>query len=326
MHKVIPARSGFKWGPWLASLFSLAAVLILPGQALPPDLAESNQSSAQSVRAQTATIVSPVSYFRQLLAMSAKDAEKDLAQRPESQRKVLRAKIEEYQAMSATERDLRLKQVELRWYLVPLMHIKPMQRLTRLAAIPDEYQQIIQERLEQWDLLPPPIQKEALESEITRNYLLRLDSSTLKEREALLTGLPTERRKQIEQELAHWQSLSPSQKQTRYSRFDVFFELNAQEKQRVLSALSDAERLQMENVLERFKNLPRDQRQHCLESFHKLASLNPEQQDEFLQNAERWQALSPAERESWRDMVNTMPPLPPGLFSAEPISWPPLPR
>lgn len=326
MFKAIPGRGGINWEACLAGLFLLAAALILSGQALPSAFSGPTQSAAEPIEAQGTPLVSPVSHFRRLLAMSATDVEKDLAQRPESQRKVLRAKIEEYQAMSATERDLRLKQVELRWYLVPLMHMNPPQRVSRLAAIPDDYRKIIQERLEQWDLLPPPIQKEALESEITRNYLLRLDSSTLTEREAMLKGLPTGRRKQIEQELARWQGLSPRQKQTRYSRFDDFFELNAQEKQKILSALSEAERLQMQNVLERFKNLPRDQRQHCIESFHKLASLTPDQQDEFLQNAERWQALSPAERESWREMVNALPPLPPGLFSADPISWPPLPQ
>jgi len=322
MFKAISKVLRFNSGGLISSFLLIAVVLTTSGQPLPGP----SPVAPAPIAGQNTTLVSPISQFRQLLAMSATDRDRDLSKRPESQRKILRAKIEEYQLMPSEMRDLRLRQVELRWYLVPLMRMEPGQRGTRLAAIPVDYRKIIGERLEQWDLLPPPIQKEALESEITRNYLIRLESSSHTEREAMLTSLPMERRSQIEQELARWQSLTARQKQTRYARFDDFFELNPQEKQKVLGALSNEERQQMQNVLERFKNLPRDQRQHCIESFHKLASLTPEQQDEFLKNVERWQALSQDERESWREMVNALPPLPPGFFPAAPISWPPLPQ
>jgi len=326
MLRKIPTGRRFDGQSWRAWFLLIAIGLAVSGRAQTPPPLESEDAVPAAVASHNATLVSPVHQFRQWLAMSAADLDKDLSKRPESQQKILRAKIEEYQLMPSELRDLRLRQVELRWYLVPLMHMEAKQRAARMAAIPAEYKKIIEERLEQWDLLPLPIQKEAMENEITRNYLIRLDTSSRTEREAMLTHLPVERRKQIEQELARWQNLTPRQKQTRYSRFDYFFGLAPEEKQRVLSALSDEERLQMQNVLDRFKNLPRDQRQHCIESFNKLASLTPEEQDEFLKNAERWQALSPSERESWREMVNALPPLPPGLFSAEPISWPPLPK
>ena len=326
MFKAISTAQWFGSGGRLSRIILIAAVLTVPGQSQSPPPLESADVPPAAITGQTVPTASPIGHFRQLLAMSAADRDKDLASRPESQQKILRAKIEEYQLMPSELRDLRLRQVELRWYLLPLMRMEPRGRDLRLEAIPAEFQKIIGERLEQWDLLPPPIQREALESEITRNYLIRLEGSSRTEREAMLTGLPMERRRQVEQELARWQNFSARQKQTRYSRFDSFFELNPQEKQKVLNALSDVERGQMQNVLERFNNLPRDQRQHCIESFHKLASLTSEQQDEFLKNAERWQALSQAERESWREMVNALPPLPPGLFTAEPISWPPLPQ
>jgi hypothetical protein len=309
--------------PW--SLL-LIAVLTVSGRAQSPPPLESADAIPAVAAPENATLVSPISQFRQLLSMNATDLDRDLAKRPESQRKILRAKIEEYQLMPSELRVMRLRQVELRWYLVPLMRMDPKQRAARMRAIPTEYRKIVEERLEQWDLLPPPIQKEALENEITRNYLIRLDSSSRSEREAMLTHLPVARRKQVEQELAHWQALSPREKQTRYSQFDGFFELNPQEKQKVLNALSDEERGQMQDVLERFNNLPRDQRQHCIESFNKLASLSSAEQEQFLKNVERWQALSPTDRESWREMVNALPPLPPGLFTAKPISWPPLPQ
>ncbi len=309
--------------PW--SLF-IIVVLTVSGHAQSPPPLESADAVPTVAAQENTTLVSPISQFRQLLSMNATDLDRNLAKRPESQRKILRAKIEEYQLMPSELRDMRLRQVELRWYLVPLMRMDPKQRAVRMRAIPTEYRKIVEERLEQWDLLPPPIQKEALENEITRNYLIRLDNSSRSEREAMLTQLPLARRKQVEQELSHWQSLTPRQQQTRYARFDGFFELNPQEKQKVLNALSNEERSQMQNVLERFKNLPREQRQHCIESFNKLASLSTAEQEQFLKNVERWQALSPADRESWREMVNALPPLPPGLFTAEPISWPPLPQ
>jgi hypothetical protein len=77
--------------------------------------------------------------------------------------------------------------------------------------------------------------------------------------------------------------------------------------------LSDAERHQMEKTLQAFDQMPASQRAECVNAFAKFASLTAPQQAEFLKNAERWAAMSPAERQAWRDLVVNVP------------QWPPLP-
>ena len=62
-----------------------------------------------------------------------------------------------------------------------------------------------------------------------------------------------------------------------------------------------------------FAKLPSVQRQVCIDSFRKFANMTPEQQLQFLKNAERWQAMTPSERETWRTLVTKLPPLPPGF-------------
>jgi len=60
-----------------------------------------------------------------------------------------------------------------------------------------------------------------------------------------------------------------------------------------------------------------------IHSFEKFATMSLAERQEFLKSAERWSAMSPNERQSWRNLVarlQSMPPLPPGL------GVPPLPR
>ena len=47
----------------------------------------------------------------------------------------------------------------------------------------------------------------------------------------------------------------------------------------------------------------------------------PRERNEFLRNAARWQAMSPEERQTWKRLVQTLPPMPP-----EVPSFPPFPR
>jgi len=80
---------------------------------------------------------SPVESFRELLAMKPGEREQYLATRPPAIRKRFLAKIQEYEAMSAEERELRLRATELRWYLLPLMQMPATNRTAQLAAIPE---------------------------------------------------------------------------------------------------------------------------------------------------------------------------------------------
>jgi hypothetical protein len=56
--------------------------------------------------------------------------------------------------------------------------------------------------------------------------------------------------------------------------------------------------------------------------------MTPEQREQFLKNAERWKAMTPAERQRWRELVRQVPmwpPEPPALDEPPLPPMPPLP-
>jgi hypothetical protein len=265
---------------------------------------------------------SPVTFFRQLLATDDNERTRVLAGKSEAQRKLILAKVDEYEALTPEERELRLRMLELRYYLQPLMQTARTNRDARLASLPPDIRKLVDERLNQWDLLPPGLQQEVLEGEITRNYFIRLEASSPAQRELILRSLPVSRRQELEEGFARWQILTPDQKHHAYKRLNQFFELTDEEQQKTMQTLSEPERKQMQKVLDQFEKLPVENRRYCLQAFYRFASLSPVEKELFLKSAERWQAMSPSERQAWRDLVTKLPPLPPGV---EPLAAPPLP-
>ena len=259
--------------------------------------------------------VSPVNYFRGLLGMKPAERERVLARQSSEQKKILLAKFQEYEAMPPDERELRLRHTQLRWYLLDLMKLAPIERVGRLASMPAEDRASVQDRLRQWDDIPPHLQKQFLESENAIGLFLRLQASTPKQRKSIMESFPPEQRKKMEDELNRWQSLPTPQRQEMCNRFHQFFELNEKEKQKALGTLSETERQQMEKTLQEFGKLAPEQRQQCVASFQKFANMPPPERAQFLKNAARWQAMKPSERQAWRDLVQKLPafpPLPPG--------------
>ena len=63
----------------------------------------------------------------------------------------------------------------------------------------------------------------------------------------------------------------------------------------------------MEKSLETFEKLPPAQRQMYLDSFQKFADLSTDERMQFLKNVERWQEMSPRDRESWRNLITLLP-------------------
>ncbi len=307
-------------GAGLVAGLCASATLLLPGASTMAAPAPTLQNS-QATRTPT-----PVDQFRAMLAMDKAGWEKALASRPEPQRSVLRAKLIEYGAMPAEECELRLRALELRFHLEPLMKVEPAQRTALLARVPEDLRPLVEERLTQWDLLPPDLRKEALESQLARNYFARVESSTPPEprNDTSMDRPPTP--SEIEQQLARWRQVPTARRIQEYHRFDRFFELTDAEKARILQTLPEGERQQMEGVLSTFKALPREQRQYCIESFHKFTSMPAVEREQFLDNAARWQSLAPEERKAWRELVTALPPLPPGMIAAPPIQWPPVPQ
>jgi len=230
---------------------------------------------------------SPVTFFRQLLLMTTLERNNSLSNRPPEARAKILAKVREYQVLGPNERELRLRATELRWYLTPLLRVPADTRETRLAQVPEDLRGLVESRLTQWDLLPPPLQGEFLASDQALHYFARV-------------------------EVTNQVAATPQQEEIG-RQFNQFFELTPAEKRQTLKTLSAAERAQMEKTLRTFETLPLQQRLICLRNYAKFAGMSAAERAEFLKNAERWSQMSPAERQTWRDLVAHVP------------KWPPLP-
>jgi hypothetical protein len=261
------------------------------------------QFAVFSLAAQTAANVPPqphqqLDFFgqlRQLLAMPADERGNFLTNRPPEIRERILAKVAEYEALEPDERELRLRATELRWYLTPLLREPTTNRAAQLAQVPDDVRDLVKDRLQEWTILPPPLQQEFLDNGRTLDYFGQVDST---ENAAIM---PDENRRKFA------------------AQFNQFFELTPDEKQRTLNTLSDAERAQMEKTLQSFDKMPTAQRNECVGAFAKFAGMDERQRAEFLKNAARWSEMSPTERQAWRDLVVNVPqwpPLPPGMVPA----------
>ena len=238
------------------------------------------------------TMQSPVAFFRQLLILSPVEREQSLTNRTPEARARIMAKVHEYQLLNPDERELRLRATELRWYLVPLLRTPPADRAGQLARIPPEFGTLVQSRLAQWDLLPPPLQQEFLTNDPTLHYFAQ----------------PPPPANTRQQQLT--------------AAFHQFLELKPAEKTLILATLSETERAQMEKTLQTFQHLPVQQRALCLRNFGKFAGMTSAERAEFLKNSESWAKMSPQERQAWRDLVAHVPLWPP-MPAVPPAIMPP---
>ena len=205
--------------------------------------------------------------------------------------------------MDPDGRELRLRATELRWYLVPLLRAPPDQRAAQLALVPPDLHDLLQSRLMEWEILPPPLQQEFLDNEHIAGYFAGL-STTNNNTDALAPS---------DAEQSRWNAYSGTERQAMITQFSAFFDLSPVEKQKALGELTDAERQQMEKTLQTFDKLPMVQRVQCIRAFGKFSNMSREERAEFLKNAQRWSKMTPSERQAWRDLVVHVP------------QWPPLP-
>jgi len=266
--------------------------------------------------------LSPISFFRDLLAMDAAGREQALTNRPPEIRAQILAKVREYESLEPDERELRLRVTELRWYLRPLMFVPATNRPAQLAMIPETYRKLVEDRLQEWDKLSPDLQKELLANESTIRYLTEIEGRSEEQRRQTLEAIPPAGRTVLERGIDKWSSLSEDQRQRMLRRFREFFELTAQEKRKVINTLPGLGRGQIEKTMRAFDNLPPDQRDQCIRSLDKFAALSLAERQQFLKSAERWKQMSPSERQVWRELVRRFPRPPP----PPPPPPPPLPR
>jgi Protein of unknown function (DUF3106) len=289
-------RQIFLGAAFLLAGFSVVAQISPP---LPP--APANQAGLGNlVPPLPPALPSPVNFFRQLLQMSVAERANALTNRSPVARARILAKLQEYTALDPDERELRLRATELRWYLTPLLQTPPAGRDAALARVPEDLQPLVKSRLQQWDILPPPLQKEFLDNDRALHYFAGVDSTNriiIDPRQATLAG-----------------------------QVDSFFELTKSEKEKALQTLSVPERAAMEKTLQAFDKLPPRQRMLCTRNYAKFAGMSAAERAEFLKNAEKWSQMSPKERQAWRDLVSHVPlwpPLPPS--PVPPNLMPPMP-
>jgi hypothetical protein len=250
---------------------------------------------------------SPIGEFRQWLTNSAA-RQVALAKRSEKSRRTLEQKLEEYNSMPDEERNRRLdsmESMEIRFYLRPMMEQAPEQR--DLRKVPVILQPMVETRLEQWDKLRPALRREALDHELMLQYV----SAPTPRQAAVLRAMPPEERQRLEQRVAQWTTLSAEEREKIEDRLGQFFRMAPAKQERALHNFPPKERLEMNNTLQVFSSLAPQEREQCLQSFTKFASMKADEQLAFLKNAERWQAMPPKDRETWREIVKSVPPMPP---------------
>jgi Protein of unknown function (DUF3106) len=308
-----------RWWFAFCAMMQLAVFPLFAGSPTNPPASKKLSSAPTNAVAQTR---SPVDLFRQLLAMSPDEREKFLTNRtPEIRARIL-AKVGEYETLGLDDRELRLRATELRWYLEPLLRETPANRAARLAQVPDDLRELVGDRLQQWMILPPPLQEEFLENERTLAYFTQIDPAKVALALPESGGHPA--LSDVDQ--ARWDGLSENQRRRVTAQFNQFFELTPDEKQKTLKTLSDVERRQMEKTLQLFDQMPPTQRAECVRAFAQFASMDAQQRAEFLKNAARWSEMSPAERQAWRDLVVNVPqwpPLPTGFMPPIPVETSP---
>jgi hypothetical protein len=249
-----------------------------------------------------------IEMFRKVLAMPPTDREQWLANRPASSREVLQAKIQEYQAMNPEAREAVLRATELHEYLQYYIQMPVAERSPQLAQIPPQYQKIVGERLREFDILPPELQKEVLAGKTTAEYFLGSGLVVTPSNKANYPPPPIP-----PEPLTYLSRLSSAQRQQMYASFQHFFDLGIDDRQKILATLPAVERGQVEKTLAGLESLPKEQREQGLRSISILAGMSDDQREAFFRNAALWRELPPTERQTWHKLVAHLPPLPPPM-------------
>jgi hypothetical protein len=222
---------------------------------------------------------SPVKTFRLLLTTNAAGRNALLAGK--AQRPLIEAKLREYDQMTSEQREARLQGLELQWQMRTLMRTRPEDRSARLAEIPEPQRKVLQVRLVQWDLLPPPLQKEVLSNETAVRIFTPVLPPPFPTHLAV-PRLSSSRQKLPESASQPWTGLSEERRQRLYVNFRQFIELDPKEKARTVEQFSDAEREQVQKTAGAFDALSKTQRERALEGFRKFAELSPEERQQFI--------------------------------------------
>ncbi|MEE2947534.1 MAG: DUF3106 domain-containing protein [Verrucomicrobiota bacterium] len=277
---------------------------------------------AVSAADEALAVESPFVAFKKIVSLpeaSREAAVSKLKISSERYRKIVKAKVREYAAMSEAERNRKLDALDFRWHLMPLMKAPQVDRTKRLASVPERFRADIEQRLTNWDKLDDGVRADLLKNESFLRYLSSFGRGS--ESRVALTNhiekMPTRLREGLVGRLKDWREKPKPERRRMVRQFHRFFEMPVSEQERALRYLPDRERQRMEASLAQFKGMSRAQRELVIKSFDRLASKSQSERAAFFRNTDRWNGMSEVERKTWRKLVTQMPPLPPG-FGGEP--------
>ena len=253
--------------------------------------------------------------------MTPEERDAFLTNRPPEIRARILAKVAEYQALDPDERELRLRATELRWYLMPLL--RELADQPRRAAGESAGRMCAN-----WS--DPARRVEHFAAAVAGGISgKRAHRSTISRRWTRATPrrrIPVARRARPSRRIGT-RFPKPSGARSRGGSTSFLNSRRTKNKRRS-TPCPKPNAQQMEKTLQAFDKLPPAQRAECVNAFAKFASMSAPEQAEFLKNAERWSAMSPAERQAWRDLVVNVPqwpPLPIGFVAPIPPARTPIP-
>jgi hypothetical protein len=239
---------------------------------------------------------SPVAIFRMLLATNEEGRTQWITKWKPTQRQYLESKVAEFTKLAADEREIRLQTLELRWYLPQLMTMTPAERKARLESIPPPQRSMLETKLATWDILLPDIKKDILDNVQVVSVVLFPSPGG----ENVLRGLPPERQEELRRQFENLNALPEERREQVLAHFKLYFEFTPAEKTKALQRLTIAQRAQMRKTLAPLEILPPPLREKALTGVEKFSELSPAERAAFLQSAARWEKMSEAEREKWR--------------------------
>lgn len=233
---------------------------------------------------------SPVEVFRRLIATNTAGREAFLSGKSPQARAVIEIKLKEYELLESRERESKLRSLQLRWHTQRLLKMKPEDRATQMAQIPAQDRVVVTERINRFNILPPPMQKEVITNHMAMNFIFQ-DPRQLAGRDPRTTQ--------------------------RLEKLVEFVEWEPADREKLLAKLTPTEHEQMQKTLSTFSTLTREERAEAIEGFRKFAALSETERAAFLSTAKRWREMSDKDRAFWRNIVTTLersnsnPPMPP---------------
>jgi len=264
---------------------------------------------------------SPISHLHNLLDASQEKRRQMLAQHDPSARAFWERKVNEYSSMDSMERDQKMREAQLHWYLLLVLRSPVEDRDTKLIQIPQADRGLIQNRLKEWSDLSKPMQVDIMTHLPVLRYFGRLITLTPQERKQAMSASLAEGNRP-DMASSDWGLVNPSRRKSMFLAYQKFFSLADEKRKRVLSKIPMPQRLNVQSKLEQIENLSPAAKKRCLEALAKYAQMTPDERVLFKVNAEVWKSMPDSEHEVWKKVVKKLPPLPP----VRSLSLPPIPR